>query len=630
MRSISLFTFLILITSFSFPQSSSWKWGRELTQTTPRILHIDRVNTIYGVIPYQKSIAIGDTFFTHNYYQEPQANCALFTYESSGDFLQAFDLHTIEKQSVEVVSVITDNLLNSYVAGSFRVRLIADDTIMNHGCVPYIKYPEGFLLNLKPDLRLNLALINSGFGYDYSVGLEMTPEQDLILATLHTGNLNSTKVILLGQDTLTFQNNIVTICRTDLYGQIKWTKIVSFLENSVSDLRLISGGDGSYFLIGKNVSGIIVGKDTVINPYTPSFNSMSFLIKVEGDGHITESQFLPLDLYLTDFAVSPGGSRYYSGYFYNTAVIAGDTITLPSDTVGSVIIQTDSLNQVTWFKLIKFHYPAQHIFTFRLAEFLDSLYFSSYCTGTFLFDGEPIQTGDSAYLITGSLDPDGIVNWINLNGPSLDLNPFDLLADNCGNLILGGIVRGLVIFGDDTIQTSGSNSMGFLSRMELSEIPSSGLSDTSLYFQDSLILIIDVPYDRYLWSTGDTTSTIIVKGSSMNPGTHLFWIRMTNGLCTACDTFYITMKYHPGYEEYQGSQILLFPNPAETSITVLVEPPILDVASIDIWNIQGILVGRSEGSGRKMLLDISDYPAGIYVVRIRGERCTYTGKFCKK
>lgn len=55
-------------------------------------------------------------------------------------------------------------------------------------------------------------------------------------------------------------------------------------------------------------------------------------------------------------------------------------------------------------------------------------------------------------------------------------------------------------------------------------------ADTSLCNGDSLRLQVNVPNATYLWSTGETTFSIVVRNSGD------YWIRVNNSLCTAADT----------------------------------------------------------------------------------------------
>jgi gliding motility-associated-like protein len=64
-------------------------------------------------------------------------------------------------------------------------------------------------------------------------------------------------------------------------------------------------------------------------------------------------------------------------------------------------------------------------------------------------------------------------------------------------------------------------------------------TDTSLCNGDSLRLQLNIPNATFLWSTGETSSSIVVRNSGD------YWVRVNNSLCTAADTIKVTFYPKP-------------------------------------------------------------------------------------
>lgn len=89
-----------------------------------------------------------------------------------------------------------------------------------------------------------------------------------------------------------------------------------------------------------------------------------------------------------------------------------------------------------------------------------------------------------------------------------------------------------------------SNSFGCFKRdtINVSYVNAANVSlgaDTSLCIGDSLRLQLNIPNATFLWSTGETTSSIIVRNSGD------YWVRVNNSLCTAADTIKVTFYPKP-------------------------------------------------------------------------------------
>lgn len=683
MKSLLTIISMILLT-YSIPaQPAGWQWGRKLAYTVPSLTGTDILGNIQGVIPYQRSITLEDTSFSHAYYEPPSNNCAMFDWDRNGKMIRLTDFHTVEKHGIYQFQTASDNRLNLYFTCQFIARIFTGDSVINHGPVPYIKEKEVCLARLNPGRQPDWIQTVSGFSHDICYGLGLG-DSGLVLTTYHYGLLHPNRLLLMDSDTLTFDNPTMVISLTDTGGDLATFSTIRFLDNYINNVLFTKGGDGRFYLTGITPYGIIFQEDTIFNPLYPQANYLPFLITVTAGGSVQDIRFLPWQPELKKMATTKSGNHCFTSTVYGSFTIGCDTVSLTGDSVANLIFFTDSLDELKWYHLLKYKYSTKYPPELYISGFQDSIVFSTRCSGDFSFAGKTFHAGDSARLLTGLIGPNGIMNWHFLSEPVNDIRPTGILADRCGNLALTGVLSGTFIFGNDTLLNPTGKSTGFLARIErhqpeslnlgpdtascvhhllsgppgfrnycwnnglsweanlmvtrsgtyrlqvwneelcyaedsvhvkIWDIPVSGLSDTTLYYQDTLTLKIDSPYERIDWSTGDTGQQIIIPGSSLDHGLNKFFVEMKNGLCFATDTFYVLMQYHPGIVESHQKDIRLFPNPSHDKIFLVMEK-IAKPALVTVTNVYGQPVYSNFQRASIEILNVSEWPAGIYIFSV--------------
>ncbi|MDD5570139.1 MAG: T9SS type A sorting domain-containing protein [Bacteroidales bacterium] len=79
---------------------------------------------------------------------------------------------------------------------------------------------------------------------------------------------------------------------------------------------------------------------------------------------------------------------------------------------------------------------------------------------------------------------------------------------------------------------------------------------------------------------------------------------------------------------YQNNNIKVFPNPANTQITIEL-PQVTKQSTIIIYNINGQELIKAKGIRYKAKVDISNFPSGIYFIKVVNENGVRVGKFVK-
>jgi hypothetical protein len=79
-----------------------------------------------------------------------------------------------------------------------------------------------------------------------------------------------------------------------------------------------------------------------------------------------------------------------------------------------------------------------------------------------------------------------------------------------------------------------------------------------------------------------------------------------------------------------GSEILTFPNPVHNELNIVLSFLIhIDRSTLELTNIFGSLIIRKKFSGSSTKLDLSNYPKGIYFIKIKTPEKTYIKKIIK-
>lgn len=109
--------------------------------------------------------------------------------------------------------------------------------------------------------------------------------------------------------------------------------------------------------------------------------------------------------------------------------------------------------------------------------------------------------------------------------------------------------------------------------------------------------------DSYLWSTGDTTSSITVY-----PVADRTYTVQGFSKSGCSDMASVTLKISDAIDE-----TILYPNPAENKVKIYM--PLIE--EVEVFNPLGILMDHVKTNREVVELDTSAYPSGVYVVHVR-------------
>ncbi len=402
---------------------------------------------------------------------------------------------------------------------------------------------------------------------------------------------------------------------------------------SIRDLELNSQGE--YYFSGSFRDSLIIQQDTLYTPegqynhligkldaefnvlwyhvvyWNPYYPVNSFRIALDNDiDHLTFMTSSVVDFQLDDTILSPGNHR---------SIFVGEF-----DSEGNLIevIKTEGTD-----------------------EFASFYYFLDNCNNPILgghFKGEAYFGGDTLSA-TFSDYQDGFVAKIIRN----ETQTFNLGQDTivCENITLQGPPDYLYYSWNKEISSNNFYNVSESGLYVLECATEDGCwaidsiqvivhpgfdidlgADTSIKLIDTLVLTLPDIYESYTWSTGETSSSIVIVGSDYEFGTYSIWVEVIDGSCNRIDTLMLTVTNEFSVNENSHSHINIYPNPFTNIFWLEVKP---EYERIEILNLNGIVLYEKQIqylNSNMEEVDLKHLSKGLYFMKIE----TTTGFFIQK
>jgi hypothetical protein len=155
--------------------------------------------------------------------------------------------------------------------------------------------------------------------------------------------------------------------------------------------------------------------------------------------------------------------------------------------------------------------------------------------------------------------------------------------------------------------------------------------DTLLCYNYEIEFDAENPGSTYLWSTGDTSRTVMVDTTGMAADQKTIWVEVTNeDGCTTKDTIHIDYKECLSIVEWEPKDLRIYPNPNEGRFFMefnLENPEKLEITLTGEMGRVVLRETRSLQAGfNKEVLAPSIASDGIYYLSITSDKGTYTEK----
>lgn len=148
--------------------------------------------------------------------------------------------------------------------------------------------------------------------------------------------------------------------------------------------------------------------------------------------------------------------------------------------------------------------------------------------------------------------------------------------------------------------------------------------DMEVCANETVLLDAGNPGSSYLWSTGETTQTILVDTTGLGIGIATFWVQVTdpNG-CAGEDEIMIEFKDCTGiYDISDQWSIELFPNPTKGNLIIELKTYSKNPVNLTINNMLGEVVFRMKdiviNNSKTIEVNLNTFKDGAYLLRLSG------------
>lgn len=359
--------------------------------------------------------------------------------------------------------------------------------------------------------------------------------------------------------------------------------------NKARYLKIIDGGSGSYFGqdAGFDLDGIkvlyfpVTADFTVSNTMPCTNNGIDFIDNSTGNPTIWQWSFQGGNPSSSNLQ-NPTGIVYSNPGTYDVTLTASDGIT------------SSTLTKTAYIHV--FGIPSSPMTPLGDSLFCQGLLQSDYITAgapnaiSYEWELTPTEAG----IITGNWTT-ATVNWNpSFNGQAL-IKAREISPCDTGQWSLPRVV---------VVMESPKVDLG---------------NDTIVAASTSLVLDAGNPGCSYLWSTNETTQTIIADTNGIGAGIHEYWVRVTSpNLCSSSDTILINFSIDLNVPHLSISSIKVYPNPTTQGFWLELNEEI-NISDIFLINSKGEkwkLSVNTLQSDSLFYISIETLTAGIYFLRI--------------
>lgn len=233
--------------------------------------------------------------------------------------------------------------------------------------------------------------------------------------------------------------------------------------------------------------------------------------------------------------------------------------------------------------------------------------------------------GDSTIFTVQDNTTNGIdsVSW-NFDDPSSGLANFSKLLNPTHVFSLNGIFNVTLVY------YTGGIADTIIKAVLISNNPYVDLgNDTIVCFYNTVTLYAGNIGSNYLWSTGETTDSIVCSTTFDTVITYLVTVTNNYG-CIGIDSINVTFDPCVSIKDINKKPVInIFPNPSSGKFNIQISNMMSDV-ELDIMNIHGQIILKENAminsSSYTKELDLSKLPKGVYFINFRNDNFVKTEK----
>ncbi|MFN8208267.1 MAG: two-component regulator propeller domain-containing protein [Bacteroidales bacterium] len=137
-------------------------------------------------------------------------------------------------------------------------------------------------------------------------------------------------------------------------------------------------------------------------------------------------------------------------------------------------------------------------------------------------------------------------------------------------------------------------------------------NDTTIYVTDSILLDAGKNFEKYNWSTGDTTRMIWIDSTGIGVGTREVRIVVENNGCEYTDSIEIAFIPLVGISDLNFDELTVFPNPTINPVRIIYNSN--NTIQYRIYDASGSLVGHGIIKSPGTEINLSE-KSGIYTIQ---------------
>ncbi|MFU8842172.1 MAG: T9SS type A sorting domain-containing protein [Bacteroidales bacterium] len=517
-------------------QDRGWDWAIQFFGNKYDLgydLAVDNQNNYYVTGIFYDDITIGDT--TLHKYPGSTSDAFLTKLSPDGNILWVHHIRGISaNSSIGYTRVAVDSLDNIYIAGNFSFTMKIVDTVLIS-----LGNKDIFISKFNADGDfLKLTTIKGPVPDEFFN--QMYWHNGLYLGVKHNGYVSTNAYAIYGNtDTLFFKGGCYVLAKFDDDLDFKWHHSLSSISPYFSEQNIEIGLDGYPYMRAVFRDSIIF-QDTVVYP---EYYFANLIQKLDTDGNRLWMKQLP-KMFIRDYKFDQSGNMFcviQISSIDTQLVIGNDRIPPISSGTNMIVAKFDPEMSNLWYFIVDDNYAEG-----RVIEVLQS--------GNFLLGGvfrSILNLGDTSFSSTNTqsyvaeFDNDGNFQGAfrtqgDAPGLYYGINVFDIISDQCDNIILTGTFNGISYFGTDTLFGEPIGDV-FIARYLYSDFSISLGSDTTVC--GSITLTPDYNFATYLWSDGSTEPFLLVEESGQ------YAVTVTDELgCKASDEIFVTIIPNPVVE----------------------------------------------------------------------------------
>ena len=506
-----------------------------------------------------------------------------------------------------------DHEENLFITGSFWNEIIFEnDTLVAEGEYDaYLaKYDNnGHLLWVK-----QIGGENRDHGYDITI--------DNLGNVYLTGCIGGNGLSYFGETSVfVYGNTDIFIAKYDNNGNLQWVRSAggNFTSSNPSSKdcgrSVCIDSENNIYLTGSFKDTAFFNNDTLysyggVDIFVAKYNEEGELIWVDNYGSVEADNGSVV-------IIDNNDNLYIEGWFEDTIEIA-DTVLVLQDGMDNFILKLNPNGERIWIQQI----GGSSAYSYKTSLAVDTenhLYVTDYFSGSINLNDTSLIASDNIDFYLSKYDPNGSLLWAKQYFNCLNIHSNSLSIDTDNNIFITGSYRGELSYQNNVLLSPYGYDDIFVSKFDDS-------GDFSWIISGGGIMnelgrdITCTQEEVYL--TGRFTDVVTFGEITLFPSDNNDYLH---------DAYIAKIIDNTVQVSQIDNHLILsvFPNPNKGCFSLRTNG-LQDQVYLEISNINGQVLLEREIINNMEGINISNYPAGLYFIKIRTEDFTRTEKICKQ